>query len=202
MDKSKKHIINVCKNFDINYILNEKCYRSEKLWNEIIFSHLFWYFSMFFFKKSQCFFLFFYNDFFLNLTVILSILTAFLRLIRVKASHEAYKNNLGNTFMATIACSLKLTHMNLGTNQWPLIAGWGVAFLPELRMKKSILATWFLCSLRFIIRTDEHTHIHTRMHARTDTYHSPPVYQRSLICTQVHDHVRKIIVIKVFPELI
>ena len=45
---------------------------------------------------------------------------------------------------------------------------------------------------RFIIRTDEHTHIHTRMHVHTVTYHSPPVYQRSLICTQVHDHVRKI----------
>ena len=30
------------------------------------------------------------------------------------------------------------------------------------------------------------------MHARADTYHSRPVYQRSLICTQVHDRVRKI----------
>ena len=47
-------------------------------------------------------------------------------------------NNLGNTFMATIACSLNLTHMNLGTYQ---IAGWGVAFLPELRTKKNISAT-------------------------------------------------------------
>ena len=30
------------------------------------------------------------------------------------------------------------------------------------------------------------------MHARTDTYHSRHVYQRSLTCTQVHDHVCKI----------
>ena len=41
MDKSKKHIINVCKNFEINHIFNEKCYKAkeniEKLWNEIIF---------------------------------------------------------------------------------------------------------------------------------------------------------------------
>ena len=29
-DKSKKHIINVCKNFEINYIFNEKCYRSNE----------------------------------------------------------------------------------------------------------------------------------------------------------------------------
>ena len=27
---------------------------------------------------------------------------------------------------------------------------------------------------------------------RTDTHHSPPICQRSLICTQAHDHVRKI----------
>ena len=85
---------------------------------------------MFFFKNSQCFFLlfqiitiifevfsFFYKVFFLNLAVILSILAAFLRLIRVEASHEAYMINLENTFMATIACSLNLTHMNLGSYQ-------------------------------------------------------------------------------------
>ena len=85
---------------------------------------------MFFFKKSQCFFLlfqiiknilkfflFFTKFFFLNLTVISSILTAFLRLIMVEASHEAYMNNLGNTFMTTIVCSLNLTHMSLGIYQ-------------------------------------------------------------------------------------
>ena len=101
------------------------------------------FFLLFQIIKRNKFFLFFYKVFFLNLTVILSILTALLRLIRVKASHEAYMNNLGNTFMATIACSLNLTHLNLGTYQWPLIAGWGLAFLPELQMKKSILATGF-----------------------------------------------------------
>ena len=153
---------------------------NEKLWNEIFFSHLFWYFSMFFLKKSQCFFLlfqiiiflsfsFFYKVFFLNLTVILSILTAFLRLIRVEASHEAYMNNLENTFMATIACSLNLTHLNLGTYQWPLIAGWGVAFLPELRMKKSILATWFPLLVTFHYK-NRWTHPHTHTHARTHRY--------------------------------
>ena len=114
-------------------------------------------FFTFFFYISQCFssknsnaffffsrsFFLFLKSFFLNLTAILSIVAAFLRLIRVETSHEAYMNNLGNTFMATIACSLNLTHMNLGTYQWPLIAGWGVAFLPELQMKKRIFATWF-----------------------------------------------------------
>ena len=54
------------------------------------------------------FFLFFFKVIFLNLTVILSILTAFLRLI---ASHEASINNSGNTFMTTIACNLNLTHV-------------------------------------------------------------------------------------------
>ena len=68
-------------------------------------------------KKLFEVFFFFYKFFFLNLTVILLILTAFLRLIRVEASHEASMNNLGNTFMATIACSPNLTHMNLGTYQ-------------------------------------------------------------------------------------
>ena len=46
MDKRKKHIINVCKNFEINYIFNVKIVieaieNNENLLNEIIFSHLF-----------------------------------------------------------------------------------------------------------------------------------------------------------------
>ena len=52
--------------------------------------------------------------FFLNLAVILSIPTACLRLIRVEASHEAYINNLGNTFMATIACKSQSYAHELG----------------------------------------------------------------------------------------
>ena len=33
VDKSKKHIINVCKIFEINYIFNEKCYSfKERHW--------------------------------------------------------------------------------------------------------------------------------------------------------------------------
>ena len=88
---------------------------------------------MFFFNKSQSFFLLFqiikivfevfyfflrsfFSKFHCNFT---AILTAFLCLIRFEASHEAYMNNLGNTFMAAIPCtsSLNLTHMNLGTYQ-------------------------------------------------------------------------------------
>ena len=174
---------------------------NEKLWNEIIISHLFWYFSMFFFKKCQCFFYLFqimkiifwsFFCFFLNLTVILSILTAFLRLIRVEASHEAYVNNLWNTFMTTIAFQSyahELGHISVTFDsrvhgEWHSCLNYG--------WKNEFWQHDFLCLLRFIIRTDEHTHIHTRMHARTDTYHSPPVYQRSLIYNQVHDHVRKI----------
>ena len=77
--------------------------------------------AFFFFSRLQKnnlkFFLFILQSFFLNLTVILSILTAFFCLIRVEASHEAFMNNLGNIFMATIACSLNITHLNLGTFQ-------------------------------------------------------------------------------------
>ena len=64
-----------------------------------------------FFLKFLLFLLFFKSHCnFINLT-------AFLSLIRVAASHEAYMKILGNTFMTTIACSLNLMHMNLGTYQ-------------------------------------------------------------------------------------
>ena len=79
--------------------------------------YLFFQIIFFFFEV----FLFFFEVFFLNVTVILSVLTAFLRLIRVIANHEASINNSGNTFVTTIhvACDLNLTHVivNLGTYQ-------------------------------------------------------------------------------------
>ena len=77
----------------------------------------YFYFQIVFFL--EVFFFFFFGVFSLNLTVIISILTAFLRLIRVIASHEASINNSGNTFMTTIACDLNLTHVivNWGTYQ-------------------------------------------------------------------------------------
>ena len=50
-----------------------------------------------------------------------------------------------------------------------------------------------ISSTRYVSLLEQtNTPTYTHTHARTDTHHSPSVCQRSLICTQVHDHVRKI----------
>ena len=146
------------------------------------------------YKKEKISFFFFFTKFiFLNLTVILSILTAFLCLIRVEASHEAYMNNLGNTFMTTIACSLSLTHMNLGTYQWPLIAGWGSSCILAWTTDEKKYFGYMISSARYVSLSGQMntpTYTHACMHARTHRY--IPFPTRLSKVTDMHDHVRKI----------
>ena len=68
------------------------------------------YFFFFRLKIQKIFLLeyFFFEGFFPNLAVINLILTAFLHLIPVAASHDATINNSGNTFMTTIALTVSI----------------------------------------------------------------------------------------------
>ena len=93
--------------------------------------------------------------------------------------------------------------------QWPLIAGWGLAFLPELKDEKKYFG--YVISSRsnryvsLLEQTNTPTYTHACTHAQIHTTPHPSVkghwYVPKFTITCVRLRLHAIVVMKVFPEL-